>query len=81
MRANAKPNILLLFPLQLRAADRCEFGLDLTADVLGILLGLDVCICISLLPLQVDVGLGLDALIPLLGLGDINALLEAAVCV
>lgn len=62
--------------LQLAAID---IGLDLTADILGILLGLDICICISLLPLQVDVGLGLDALIPLLGLGNINALLEAAV--
>lgn len=62
--------------LQLAAID---INLDLTADILGILLGLDICICISLLPLQVDVGLGLDALIPLLGLGDINALLEAAV--
>ena len=62
--------------LQLAAID---IGLELTADILGILLGLDICICISLLPLQVDVGLGLDALIPLLGLDNINVLLEAAV--
>lgn len=62
--------------LQLAAV---HLGLELTADILGILLGLDICICISLLPLQVDVGLGLDALIPLLGIGNVNALLEAAV--
>ncbi|KZT70584.1 hypothetical protein DAEQUDRAFT_725111 [Daedalea quercina L-15889] len=61
--------------LQLAAID---IDLELTADVLGIILDLDICICISLLPLQVDIGLGLDALVPLLGLGDLNALLEAA---
>ncbi|KAH9829893.1 uncharacterized protein C8Q71DRAFT_862985 [Rhodofomes roseus] len=61
--------------LQLAAID---IDIDLTADILGIFLNIDICICISLLPLEVDVGLGLDALVPLLGLGDLNALLEAA---
>ncbi|KAH9925828.1 uncharacterized protein B0H18DRAFT_1008577 [Fomitopsis serialis] len=61
--------------LQLAAVD---LALELTADVLGILLGLDICLCLSLLPLELDVGLGLDALVPLLGLGDLNLLLEAA---
>lgn len=62
--------------LQLAAVD---LGLELTVDVLGILLGVDICLCLSLLPLELDVGLGLDLLVPLLGLGDLNALLEAAV--